>query len=209
MQVNRWALDHEPSFLEVSGGRARLEPLKAEHAAALSRWIAHTPEIWRYSFFELADNPEVMGRWIGAALEARELGTELPFVVKDRASGNEPVGSTRFLDIRPAHKAVEIGWTWYARPAQRTSINTECKLLLLTHAFEVMGAVRVQLKCDDRNEPSKAAMRRIGCTYEGTLRRHMILRDGFNRDTSFFSVIRDEWPAVKERLNRLLSERRD
>ncbi len=118
---------------------------------------------------------------------------------------NKVVGSTRYLNIRPQHRALEIGWTWLGREWQRTSANTETKLLLLTHAFEKLGAVRVEFKTDGRNLRSQRALERIGATMEGVLRQHMIVQGNYRRDSVYFSVIDRDWPTVKERLQLLRS----
>lgn len=120
----------------------------------------------------------------------------MSYLVRDRASG-AVLGSTSYLDIRPEHRGVEIGFTWYAPAGRGTNVNPECKFLLLRHAFDVLGCVRVQLKCDARNAHSRAAILKLGATFEGVLRRHMVVVDGFVRDTAMFSVVDAEWPRVK------------
>ena len=129
----------------------------------------------------------------------------VPFAVIDRASG-AVAGSTRYFDIRPADRGLEIGYTWYGEAYQRTTINTECKFLLLHHAFEGLGALRVQLRTDSRNLRSQAAIVRIGGVREGVLRSHMVMPDGYLRDTVVFSIIRSEWPEVEKRLLERLSQ---
>ena len=130
-------------------------------------------------------------------------GAQIAFAIVHGASG-AAIGSTRYLDLRPPDRALEIGWTWLGTAHQRTPVNTECKLLLLEHAFETLGAVRVQFKTDDRNRRSQAAIERIGGRREGVLRKSLILRDGFIRDSVYYSIIDDEWPAVKQRLLAML-----
>jgi RimJ/RimL family protein N-acetyltransferase len=125
----------------------------------------------------------------------------VPFAIVLRASGRA-VGSTRYIDIRRAHRGLEIGWTWIGREWQRTAVNSECKRLLLEHAFEVLGALRVQLKTDARNTRSQRAIERLGAKREGVLRAHMVLADGFVRDSVMYSVIAAEWPSVKQGLER-------
>lgn len=149
-----------------------------------------------------------MRGWIDAAWDrsgGERQRRELPFAILDRASGRA-AGSTRYLEIRPEHRGLEIGWTWLGRAYRRTAVNTECKYLLLRHAFEVMGAVRVQLKTDARNLASQRAIERIGGVREGVLRRHMVLADGFVRDSVMFSVTDTEWPGARERLLKLLDQ---
>ncbi len=139
--------------------------------------------------------PETMATFITETLQAREQGQQLPFTIVHKPSGRV-VGSTRFLDIVPEHRQVEIGGTWLAESWQRSAINTEAKLLLLRHAFDVWGCIRVQFVTDVLNERSRAALLRIGAKEEGVLRYHMIMRDGRYRDSVCFSIIAPEWPAV-------------
>ena len=144
--------------------------------------------------------PDDLRRYVEAALSERAGGTALPFAQVDARTGHV-VGSTRLANYEPVHHRVEIGWTWLARPWQRTSINTEAKRLLLAHAFDTVGVARVELKTSARNARSRAAIARIGGVEEGTLRRHMINESGETRDTVYFSILRDEWPAVRGRLD--------
>lgn len=139
-----------------------------------------------------------MATFVQQALAEAAAGRQVPFATVERASGR-PVGSTRYLSIEPAHRRLEIGYTWLARPWQRAGFNTEAKLLMLEHAFERLGAVRVEFKTDARNERSRRALLGIGATEEGTLRRHMITAAG-RRDSVYFSVIVDDWPQVRQRL---------
>ena len=133
-----------------------------------------------------------------------EAGREIAFAIVDAASGRA-VGSTRYLDIERDHRALEIGWTWIGPAWRRTPINTECKLLLLTHAFEALAAHRVTLKTDARNVVSQRAIERIGAVREGVLRRHRVCWDGSIRDTVYYGIIDAEWPAVKARLEGFLA----
>lgn len=199
----------EPVVMSREGGSARLEPLGMHHAVSLAR-AASDASIWRYipPPYGGASDMDSMKRLIERALMAQEAGTELPFAIVEAASG-EAIGSTRYMDVQPGNRALEIGATWLGPAWQRTAINTECKFLLLRHAFESIwagedaaasGAIRVQLKCDARNVRSQAAILRIGARYEGTLRKHRVLPDGFVRDTAYFSIVRDEWAGVKDRL---------
>jgi len=141
-----------------------------------------------------------MTRLVREALLARDEGREVPFVIVDRRSGRI-AGSTRFLEITPAHRGIEIGWTWLSPDAWRTAINTECKRLLLGHCFDTLGMIRVQLKTDRRNERSQRAIERLGATREGVLRHHRIMPDGYLRDTVYYSILAEEWPAVRTRLD--------
>jgi RimJ/RimL family protein N-acetyltransferase len=181
--------------LQLPGGRALLEPLTLDHSQGLLEAV-DDPLLWRYMPAATPTTVDQMRAVTDAALTDP---SAYPFAVIDRSSGR-PCGSTRYLEINPANKALEIGWTWYSRRAQRTSINTECKLLLLGYAFENMGCIRVQLRCDLRNLASQAAIERIGGVKEGVFRRHRIMWDGYIRDSVFYSILDAEWPAVKQKL---------
>ncbi|MFO0837505.1 MAG: GNAT family protein [Phycisphaerae bacterium] len=194
-----------PVTLELPDGIVRLEPLTMAHGEALLAALNEDAQIWRYLPTTPPTSPSAMEEFIDAALTRASGGNEFPFAVVRRDTG-EAIGSTRYLDIQPEHRGVEIGWTWLARSWQRTRANTECKFLLLRHAFEQWGAIRVQLKTDSRNEQSQRAILRIGARYEGCLRRQRILHDGHERDSVYFSVITDEWPRVKANLERRLTE---
>ncbi|MGH2532722.1 MAG: GNAT family N-acetyltransferase [Thermomicrobiales bacterium] len=185
-------MEFAPVTLE--GRWARLEPLTRQHAEGLLA-AAADETIWRWMPTRLTTIEEVRA-WIGTALAARATGTELPFAIVDRERG-EVVGSTRFMEIQAAHRGVEIGWTWLGRDARRTPINTECKYLLLRHAFEAWECLRVQLKTDRRNDRSRRAIERIGGQFEGIHRNHRVLPDGTVRDTAFYSIVEREWPGVK------------
>jgi RimJ/RimL family protein N-acetyltransferase len=192
-----------PVTLEIPDGKVRLEPLQLAHAADLFEAGADDPRVWRY----LAAWPhsiEEMQGVIAGALELKHAGRELPFAVVETARGRA-IGSTRYEEILPRHRSLEIGWTWYGVPWQGTACNAQCKFMLLRHAFESLGAVRVQLKADTRNERSRRAIERIGAVFEGVLRKHRILPDGYVRDSACYSVIAEEWPAVKARIKRLMA----
>jgi RimJ/RimL family protein N-acetyltransferase len=191
-----------PVTLELPGGRARLEPLEARHAPGLLE-AGQDDRVWRYLPVPRPRTVEDMNGYITTALERARTGGQVPFAIIDRESG-KPAGSTRYLDIQPANRGIEIGYTWLGVAWQRTRVNTECKYLLMRHAFETLGAVRVQLRTDARNQQSRAAILRIGAVYEGCLRRSWVLPDGFIRDTVFFSVLDGEWPLVKVRLESIL-----
>ena len=186
----------------LEGTHIALEPLLPEHAPALH---AATPgeELWSWMSFDLRDRAQLQ-RWIGDALAARDRGEEVPFVVRLR-NGGEIVGSTRFMDIRARFRGVEIGWTWYRRDLWGGPVNPEAKYLLMRHAFEEWGAIRVCLKTDVKNVHSQNAIKKLGAKYEGTLRNHYIRRDGSYRDSVYFSVIESEWPAVKSALEERLA----
>jgi RimJ/RimL family protein N-acetyltransferase len=193
------AMDPAPIVLE--GEHARLEPLAESHAADLFA-VACDPDVWRYM---PRATPETIGdvrAMIAEALERARDGSEVPFAIIARETGRA-VGSTRYIDIRRAHRGLEIGWTWIGREWQRTALNTQCKRLLLEHAFETLGALRVQLKTDARNVRSQRAIERIGAAREGVLRAHMILPDGFVRDSVMYSIVAADWPRVTARLSEL------
>lgn len=192
----------EPVTLEGRG--VRLEPLAASHHAALCE-VGLDPELWRLIPYR-ASTPDEMRRYIDSALEAQAAGTAIPFATVERDSGRV-VGSTRFMNIDVAHRRVEIGSTWLAKPWQRTAINTEAKYLMLRHAFETWSCIRVELKTDALNQRSRQAMLRIGAREEGTLRQHMVTWSGRLRDTVYFSILDSEWPAVKADLEAKLKRR--
>jgi RimJ/RimL family protein N-acetyltransferase len=185
----------------LEGRRVRLEPLEERHARELFE-AGRDAEIWRTMPRGPLVSIDDARAMIREALEAARDGLQAPFAIVDRVSGRA-IGSTRYLRIRRAHRGLEIGWTWLALAHQRTAANTECKKLLLEHAFERLGALRVQLKTDARNVRSQRAIERIGAVREGVLRSHMVMPDGFVRDTVMYSVTAAEWPGVKVRLEEL------
>lgn len=182
----------------LSGRHAVLALLTLAHADDLFE-AGGDDETWRYMPRPPLRSKEDAESMIRQALLAAEGGGEIPFAVLEARSG-KAVGSTRYLDVQPAHRALEIGWTWIGPRWQRTAINTECKLLLLGHAFEVFAAHRVTLKTDGRNVRSQRALERIGGVREGVLRRHRVCWDGSVRDTVYYGIVDSEWPAVKARL---------
>jgi RimJ/RimL family protein N-acetyltransferase len=189
----------EPVILR--GVAVRLEPLTMDHSPALAR-VGLEPELWRLIPTPVT-TPAEMDAYIARALDEARQGIAVPFVIMDQAS-DQVLGSTRYGSIDSLHRRLEIGWTWITPAFQRTAINTEMKLLLLTHAFEELGANRVELKTDALNEQSRNAIRRIGATEEGTFRHHMVTASGRIRDTVYFSIIVTEWPPVKARLTGML-----
>lgn len=186
----------------LTGKHIRLEPLNEAHLDGLSA-VGFDPSIWRYIPHEPIDSREKMAGLIRNLLQKKTTGVELPFAVIHLASG-QPIGSTRYMDIHPEHRGLEIGGTWYGTAFQRTAVNTEAKYLLLCHAFETLGCIRVQLKTDLRNERSQKAIARIGAVREGVLRNHIIMSDGYYRDTVFFSILDREWPLVKAHFDTML-----
>lgn len=194
----------EPVVLE--GRRVRLEPLTLAHLDALCE-VGLDPELWRWTITEVL-TPASMRAYVDSALQAQHDGTALPFAtIESRDSG--VVGSTRFMNIDTANRHVEIGSTWIASPWQRTVVNTEAKYLMLRHAFETLGCLRVELKTDSLNEKSRKAMLRIGAKEEGLFRNHMICYGGRIRHSAWYSVIDCEWPAVKAGLEAKLAARLD
>jgi RimJ/RimL family protein N-acetyltransferase len=192
-----WA---EPVTLE--GRFVRLEPLTESHIPALAE-IGCEDSIWQYMRYGWVHNENDMRTWVQGLLAGQAHGTDLPFVAVHLASGRV-AGVTRYLDIRPRDRGLEIGGTWYGLEFQRTAVNTECKYLLLKHAFETLDCIRVQIKTDSRNQRSIKAIERIGAQREGVLRNHMILNGGIVRDSVYFSILDREWPEVKNRLEELL-----
>lgn len=184
--------------ITLTGRFVRLEPLTENHVPDLTV-AAGDESIWRYMVYGTVTNQEQMRAWVQSMLEEQARGTDLPFAVIHLESGHA-IGATRYLNIAPPNLAIEIGGTWYAVAHQRTAVNTECKYLLLRHAFEELGCVRVQLKTDTRNLRSQHAIERLGAVKEGVLRKHMILPDGFIRDSIFYSILDTEWPTVKANL---------
>jgi RimJ/RimL family protein N-acetyltransferase len=193
----------DPQPVTLTGKTIRLEPLALTHAADLLQASAEK-SIWSYMPFSGFSDLTAVEEWIRSSLEAQRAGTDLPFATV-LADTNVAVGATRYLDIRRAHRGLEIGQTWLAPGVQRTRVNTEAKYLLLRHAFEQLGAVRVQLKTDARNVRSQRAIERIGGVLEGVHRRHMATWDGHIRDTVYYSILDNEWPAVKRRLEAILA----
>lgn len=189
--------------IRLCGEAVTVEPLEINHAGALLA-AARDPSIWLWMPVNPSGSPEAMEAWIETALAERERGDAMPFTIVDSRRG-VPIGSTRYLEIAPADRRLEIGWTWLSAEAQRTAVNTECKYLLLRHAFESLGAIRVQFKTDSRNLRSQRAMERIGCVKEGVLRNHRILPDGYIRDSVYYSILDREWPSVRQRLLNLMS----
>jgi N-acetyltransferase len=193
----------EPVTLE--GSFVRLEPMITEHHAALTA-IGLDPEIWRRAIAPIR-TPEEMRSYMDTALQLQREGTALPFVTVERSSGRV-VGSTRFANYDRSNRRIEIGWTWLAPAWQRTATNTEAKYLMLTHAFERLGCVRVEFKTDVLNSQSRMAILRIGAKEEGILRKHTLTWTGRYRDSVYYSILDEEWPEVKDRLKTLVTQRR-
>lgn len=183
----------------LDGRIVRLEPLELAHVPALAEVGLDAP-IWQWTLARPRSEADLRD-WAQAAIRNRDAGTELPFVTLEASTGR-PIGSSRYLNIVLEHRRLEIGWTWLAPPWQRTGANREAKLLMLRHAFETLGCRRVEFKTDSLNEPSRRALLGIGATFEGIFRNHMVMPDGRMRHSAYYSVIDDEWPAVKAALER-------
>jgi len=190
----------------LEGDIVRLEPLALRHVDDLAR-VAFDADLWRWVPTAVATRDDLEA-YVDIALAEYERGTALPFAVIERASGRA-IGSTRYAAIERSHRRLEIGWTWYGAAWHRSGVNTESKLLLLAHAFEDLGAIRVELKTDALNERSRAAILRLGAQQEGIFRNHMVIAgNGRIRDTVYFSIIDREWPRVKQRLTGFLTQHR-
>jgi RimJ/RimL family protein N-acetyltransferase len=189
----------EPVTLE--GRIVRLEPIRLDHVPRLAE-VALDPAIWRWTIARPGTEAELRD-WAETAIRNRDAGTEFPFVTHDVATGR-PIGSSRYMNIALDHRRLEIGWTWLAPAWQRTGANREAKLLMLTHAFEALGCRRVEFKTDSNNDPSRRALLGIGAKFEGIFRKHMVMPGDGIRHSAWYSVIDDDWPAVKARLEESL-----
>ncbi|MBT3134867.1 GNAT family N-acetyltransferase [Alteromonas sp. ALT199] len=197
MESEMWFKD-----IELESENIKLTPLTMEHADALVN-AATDGELWKL-WFTSVPSAEIIDDYITSALEQKAKGLSLPFVVIDKASG-EVIGSTRFCNADLLNQRVEIGYTWYSKSYQKTSCNTECKLLLLTHAFESLEAIAVEFRTNWHNQASRSAITRLGAKQDGVLRHHQRMPNGGYRDTVVFSIINTEWLAVKENLTFKLS----
>ncbi|MDL1911337.1 GNAT family N-acetyltransferase [Chloroflexi bacterium CFX6] len=190
----------------LTGKHVRLEPLSEAHIPGLTE-IGSGQDFWNFMLYGDIQTEADMRNWVLDIMARGKRGTDLPFAVIHLASGRA-AGATRYLNILPRDRGLEIGGTWYGTEFQRTAVNTECKYLLLTHAFETLGCIRVQLKTDLLNVRSQKAIERIGAVREGVLRNHMILPDGRIRHSVFYSIIDSEWEGVKKRLEEMLIRER-
>ncbi len=184
----------------LEGEIVRLEPLARRHEKGLFE-AAQDRRIWRWMPCDASESGERFHAWLEEALAASSAGTEAAFATVDAGTG-EPVGSTRYLALRPEHRGLEIGWTWLAPAHWQTGANVEAKLLMLEHAFERLGCLRVEFKTDSRNEISRAALAALPAQFEGIFRKHMLVRGGERRDSAYYSIIDEEWPEVRENLGR-------
>ncbi len=180
--------------ITLAGQHTSLEPLTRDHESALVQ-AASDGELWQLWFTHIAA-PERMGEYIATALDMREQSGAMPFAVRESETG-AIVGCTRYFNVDAVNRRLEIGHTWYARRVQRTALNSECKLLLLTHAFETLRCIAVEFRTHWFNHASRAAIARLGAKQDGVLRNHQLMPDGVKRDTVVFSIIDNEWPAVK------------
>ena len=187
----------------LEGEVVRLEPLALRHEEGLFR-AAGDEKIWRWMPYAANETREVFHRWIEDAVNRSEAGIEGAFATLDAGTG-EPIGSTRFLAVRPEHRGLEVGWTWLAPARWGTGANIEAKLLMFEHAFGALGCMRVELKTDRRNERSRGAMEALPAKFEGIFRKHMLLSDGSVRDSAYYSITDDAWPEVKTNLRRRLA----
>lgn len=194
----------------LEGEIVRLEPLARRHEQGLFE-AARDERIWRWIPFPAGDgsrfpaaSSETFHLWFEDALARSEAGTEGAFVTLDARTG-EPIGSTRYLALRPEHRGLEIGWTWLAPSRWQTGANVEAKLLMLEHAFGRLGCMRVEFKTDARNERSRNALAALPAQFEGIFRKHMLRPDGGVRDSAYYSITDDEWPEVRDNLRRRLA----
>jgi N-acetyltransferase len=191
----------------LEGKIVRLEPLARRHEEGL--FVAARDErVWRWMPYDASESYECFHAWLEDALAAASAWTEAAFATVDADTG-EPVGSTRYLALRPEHRGLEIGWTWLAPAHWQTGANVEAKLLMLEYAFERVGCLRVEFKTDARNERSRAALAALPAQFEGIFRKHMLVRGGERRDSAYYSIIDDEWPVVRENLRRRIDTIRE
>jgi RimJ/RimL family protein N-acetyltransferase len=187
----------------LTGAHVRLEPMTEAHVPGLARIGVNDDDIWRFMPYGYMRAEDDVRKWVEGVLSHAAEGTDVPFAVIHLESGRV-AGATRYMEIRTEHNGLEIGGTWYGAEFRRTPVNTESKYLLLRHAFETLGCIRVQLKTDSRNERSQRAIERIGAQREGLLRNHMILPDGYYRHSVYYSVLDSEWPQVKKKLEEMM-----
>jgi len=190
----------------LAGRTVRIEPLAAAHEAGL-RAAASDPRVWRWMPMDPTRSDETFHAWMTDALARAAAGLDAPFCIL-RAADGEPLGSSRYLALRPEHRGLEIGWTWLSPVAWGTAANAETKLLLMEHAFERLGCIRVEFKTDALNERSRAALEALPVRFEGIFRKHMLVRDGALRDSAWYSVTDEEWPVVRQNLLDRLSNLR-
>ena len=193
-------MDIQP--VTLTGNFVRLQPLNMAHLPDLTA-AGSDPDLWQYMRYGLVTSQDRMRDFIAYLLDLQAKGADLPFATIHIPSARA-VGMSRYMDIQPENRCLEIGGTWISPQYQRTAVNTEAKFLMLRHAFEVMGCLRVQIKTDLRNARSQRAIERLGAVREGVLREHMILPDGTVRSSVYYSILAAEWPAVKKRLEEMM-----
>ncbi len=192
----------EVKSVVLTGRHVRLEPMTEAHISGLAA-VGVGQKFWDFMVYGRMDSEDDMRQWVMEILSRAKNGTDLPFAAIHLASGRV-AGATRYMNIMPKDRGLEVGGTWYGTEFQRTPVNTECKYLLFTHAFETLKCIRLQLKTDLHNERSQKAIERIGAKKEGVLRHHMILPDGRYRDSVYYSILDSEWPEVKRKLEAML-----
>ena len=188
--------------VDLVGTRVRLEPITIDHAETLFP-AARPTEIWRWWAFNPARSAESFREWIASCIEGAAAGLRQHFATVAADTGT-PIGSTSFCSLNPTHKGIEIGWTWLTPASWRTGANREAKLLMLSHAFEVLGCQRVEFETDALNERSRAAIAALGARFEGIHRDDKIVRDGVRRSSAYYSIIDHEWPVARERIQQQL-----
>ncbi|MGZ8501273.1 MAG: GNAT family N-acetyltransferase [Candidatus Limnocylindrales bacterium] len=189
----------------LDGDAVRLEPLRADHLDGLTE-AGRDPRIWAWMPAD-GSTPDGMAAIVAAALGSQAAQTAVPFVIVEQRT-DRVVGSSRYMNLAPDDLRLEIGWSWLDPAFQRTAANSEAKLLMLGHAFDVLGCRRVELKTDALNEPSRTAILAIGATFEGIFRKHMVMARGRARDTAYYSIVDEEWPAIRTGLVARLARRR-
>jgi RimJ/RimL family protein N-acetyltransferase len=191
----------------LTGRIVRLDPLSEDHIPALAK-VGLDEKIWRYMRYGKMETVEQLSVWVRELIDLQVQGTDLPFAVIHLASGTA-IGCTRYLHIDPLNRSLEIGGTWYGLDYQGTLVNSECKYLLLKHAFDQLECIRVWFKTDLRNLHSQRALEKLGVVKEGVLRNHMILLDGHIRDSVVYSLLPEEWPQVKMKLEAQLASKEE
>ena len=187
----------------LEGRMIVLEPVVESHEEELFA-AAQDPDVWRWMSYNAAESAETFHGWFDDALRATKAGDEAVFVVRSKESGNL-IGSTRYMTLRPEHHGLEIGWTWLVPSAWGSGANAEAKFLLLQHAFDELGCIRVEFKTDARNERARLALEAIPARFEGIFRSHMLVRGGERRNSAFYSVTDDDWPVVRTLLERRIN----
>jgi RimJ/RimL family protein N-acetyltransferase len=205
MMFRQTLLVWEGLSTRLEGEIVVLEPLQRKHEEEL-RAVGADPEIWRWMTVH-GHEQDAFTRWLDITLEAAAEGREAPFAIVLRET-SQVVGSTRYLSLRPEHRGLEIGYTWHGRDVWGKGVNVEAKYLLLEHAFERAGCMRVEFKTDAKNERARAALEALPARFEGIFLSHMLVRDGEVRDSAWYAITEAEWPAVKTSLQRRISQKR-